>query len=94
MTNIEKFEQVFGFRPDENKNIYCESWWQENYHSPVRYDGKNHKCGECAYLNLNIKTSVGYKCERPNSRGKLFSSYFKYKHTFACKDFKERENGK
>ena len=94
MTRKEKFEQIFGFKPDENKSIYCEPWWNEEYHSPIRHNGKGHKCGECEYFNRDKKHACGYECERPNWVFRTSCGFLKYPSTPACKEFKERENGK
>ncbi len=70
-------------------------FWNSEYHVPgENNEYKNHKCGECAYLNINVKTIIGYKCERPNYTHKTKTGHLKYKHTPACKAFKEKDEQK
>lgn len=85
----------FKTKCDNNANgIDLDDWYNfwnlENHVPDKETEYKKHKCGECEYLNTNIKTSVGYKCERPNFRHTTNTGHLKYKHTPACKGFKER----
>lgn len=70
----------------------CKSWWNQEYKKFIveNKDLKNHKCGECKYLDLSEKTTVGYVCNRPNHRWLTSTSHLKYKWSIACKAFEKR----
>lgn len=48
------------------------------------------RCEHCKWLDLTDKTSVGYRCRRPNHYWRYKTSCRKYKWTRACKAFAER----
>jgi hypothetical protein len=50
------------------------------------------KCGQCRYLDLNDKHSVGYACRCPHKKfGNTTTAYLKYKSTPACKCFVQKD---
>lgn len=52
------------------------------------------KCKECAYLNMNVKSSIGYRCEQTVRPWKSKTAMYKYAHTPACSAFKPKESPK
>ena len=93
MTNGQRFQNVFGkdyeFSDFEKLG---EDWWNKEFRMPgATYEWKGHKCGECQNLNLEHKTSCGYKCERPNYKHRGRTAHLKYKTTPACKGFVPKE---
>lgn len=70
----------------------CESWWYQEY-KKINNENINigsNKCGDCKYLDLSEKTTVGYVCNRPNHRWLTSTSHLKYKWSIACKAFEKR----
>ena len=101
MTRAEKFKKVFGKEPDTSvcpldefkcesgcdtceKCEHLETWWNEEF--------KQITCRDCQYLNWDVKTTVGYRCERPNYVHKSRVGQLKYPSSVACKGFKAKEN--
>ena len=86
MTNREKFEKIFGISEPPN-----DEWWQSDFNKIKKNNvGEKNKCGDCKYLDLSEKTTVGYVCNRPNHRWLTSTSHLKYKWSIACKAFEKR----
>lgn len=49
------------------------------------------KCGSCAYLDLEDRSTIGFECHRPNHNFRSCSASRKYKTTPACVDYRARE---
>lgn len=94
MTNAAKFKKDFGFDYSELERYLVDSeWWNQEYRVPgVSYEWKNHKCRECKYLNLQHKTNIGYRCERPDYQHSTKYGHLKYLGTHACRGFVSKEN--
>ena len=86
MTNREMFKKIFGINepPDDD-------WWGSDFHKINKNKDSKNKCGNCKYLDLSQKTTVGFVCTRPDHHWRTSTSHLKYAWTIACKAFEKKE---